>query len=385
MIMPSLTRRAVLITGGASATILAAVGFAAWAPGTASATEPWRRAGESLGDPRLDALAYAILAPNPHNRQPWTFRLVGSDRIDIGCDLERRLPHTDPFDRQITVGFGCMLELLRIAAAEKGYAATITVFPDGEPAPRLDGRRVASVHFTRDQGVARDPLARHILSRRSIKTVYADRAVPQRSLAAITGAAGPGVVAGGTVDPARARALAALAWDAWQIEYATARTRRESIDLMRIGNAEVAANPDGIELGGIPMGLMRMTGIVSRDALDTPGSTAYQQGLDMFDPIIHSAPGFAWLISPANTRADQIAAGRAWVRMNLAATAAGVAMHPLSQALQEFPEMRVPYRAVHRALGAGDGRTVQMLGRIGYADSVDPTPRWPLETHLVGA
>jgi heterotetrameric sarcosine oxidase gamma subunit len=41
-------------------------------PSTASATEPWRRAGQSLGDPRLDALAYAILAPNPHNRQPWT-------------------------------------------------------------------------------------------------------------------------------------------------------------------------------------------------------------------------------------------------------------------------------------------------------------------------
>lgn len=383
--MPRFTRRALIISGGASATVVAALGFAAWAPGTASATEPWRRAGQSLGDPRLDALAYAILAPNPHNRQPWTFRLVGDDRIDIGCDLNRRLPHTDPFDRQIVIGFGCMLELLRIAAAEKGHAITVTAFPDGEPTPRLDSRRVATVQFTRNATVERDPLARYILSRRSIKTVYTDRAVPQRSLGAIIAATGPGIGAGGTVDQARARALAALAWDAWQIEYATARTRRESIDLMRIGNAEVAANPDGIELDGVPMGLMRMAGIISRDALDTPGSTAYQQGLDMFDPIIHSARGFAWLISLANRRADQIAAGRAWVRMNLAATAAGVAIHPLSQALQEFPEMRGPYHAVHQALSAGDGSTVQMLGRIGYADSVDPTPRWPLETHLVAA
>lgn len=383
--MTRITRRAMLITAGATAAVIAAAGVAAWYPGTASATEPWRRAGQSLGDPRLDALAYAILAPNPHNRQPWTFRLVGSDRIDIGCDLARRLPHTDPFDRQIVIGFGCMIELLRIAAAERGYTALITAFPDGEPQPRLDGKRIASVTLHRDHATARDPLAQHMLSRRSIKTIYDETSVAPRHLAAITNAAGTSVVAGGTIDPARTRRLADHAWDAWMVEYETARTRRESVDLMRIGNAEVAANPDGIELGGLPMGLMGITGIITRDALDTPGSSAYQQGIDMFDPIIHSARGFVWLVSDANSRIDQLAAGAAWLRMNLAATAAGVALHPLSQALQEFAEMAEPFDAVHGEVGARDGRVVQMLGRIGYATTVDPTPRWPLETHLVTA
>ncbi len=383
--MPILTRRALIVTGAASATVIAAAGIAAWYPGTASATEPWRAAGQSLGDARLDALSYAILAPNPHNRQPWTFTLVGADRIDIGMDLSRRLPHTDPFDRQLVVGFGCMIELLRIAAAEKGHAATITSFPDGEPQPRLDGRRIASVTLTPDPIVLRDPLARHILARRSIKTIYGDRTVPQRTLDAILSQAGPVIAATGTVDRDRVERISAITRAAWQTEYATARTRRESIDLMRITNADIVANPDGIELGGAPMGLMNMVGMVTPDTLDTPGTTAYRSGLDMFDPIINSARGYAWLVSPGNSRSEQLAAGRAWVRINLAATAAGVACHPLSQCLQEFSEMAVHYRAIHSELGADGGEKVQMLGRFGYAQTVEPTPRWPLDSHLVAA
>ncbi|MEL6725467.1 MAG: twin-arginine translocation pathway signal protein, partial [Pseudomonadota bacterium] len=71
-----LTRRNLLISGGAAAVIggIGVVG-AAHGPGLSKARAPWQKAGESFGDPRIDALAYAILAPNPHNRQPWQFDL----------------------------------------------------------------------------------------------------------------------------------------------------------------------------------------------------------------------------------------------------------------------------------------------------------------------
>jgi hypothetical protein len=161
--------------------------------------------------------------------------------------------------------------------------------------------------------------------------------------------------------------------------------RRESIDLMRIGNAEVAANPDGIEMGGMAMGLGKMLGFITRETLDTPGSSAFQQGIDMFRPILASAQGYVWLITPDNGRAAQIAVGRRWVRLNLQAAALGIALHPLSQALQEVKAMAGPYAEAHRLLGAVDGAVVQMLGRIGYADAPDPTPRWPLQSRLVAA
>lgn len=69
-------------------------------------------------------------------------------------------------------------------------------------------------------------------------------------------------------------------------------------------------------------------------------------------------------------RATQLKAGRAYVRMHLEATAAGVDMHPLSQALQEFAEVRASYEGLHRELGVDPrGGPVQMLSRVGYAES----------------
>lgn len=94
-----------------------------------------------------------------------------------------------------------------------------------------------------------------------------------------------------------------------------------------------------------------------------------------------TAMAHVWQITRTNTRADQIAAGRDWVRINLAATAAGVSTQPLSQALQEYPEMKKLFAEVHARL-AGDGGTVQMLARLGYADTVPASPRWPLSAKI---
>ena len=376
------TRRAILTTGSASVLILGAgMGGFAWYPGTHAARKPWAVAGKSLGDPRLDALSYAILAPNPHNRQPWWFELVDDDKIDVYVDLDRLLPETDPYNRQITVGFGCMLELLRQAAAENGYRADLDLFPDGEPYPNLNGNRIAQVTLVKDP-VQTDPLFTSILQRRSLKDPYSEKPVSSDTLQEVINAGGTALSISGTTDKAVTKRLTDIAWLAWMIEYETAATRRESIDLMRIGNRAVAKNPDGIDMGGTSMSLMNMTGMVTHRALDTPGSMAFKEGIKMYRDIIYTARGFVWITSPSNTRTDQIEAGIAWVRMNLAAQSLGLGIHPLSQCLQEFPEMEDPYGQIHSALDAAGG-TVQMLGRVGYANFPKPSPRWPLSTRLV--
>lgn len=379
-----LTRRTILMTGGAAA-LVGGLGTLklAHGPGQAAARAPWSQAGESFGDPRLDALAYAILAPNPHNRQPWQFELVGDRDILVRVDLERRLPHTDPFDRQITIGFGCMLELLRMAAAEKGYRVGVETFPEGAPQPRLDKRPIARVSFLNATSES-DPLFKDILARRSTKEPYdLKRQVAPETLEAVVSAGQGALQIGGTLDSVRVARIVDLAWTGFQIELATDATRRESVDLMRIGNREVVQNPDGIDMGGVQMGLFKMTGIVNRDGLDTPGSAAYQAGLDMYHPIIHSAQGFVWVVADQNTRMSQLQAGKAWVRMNLAAQRAGLCVHPLSQILQEFPEMAEPFEAIRSELGVSGDGVIHMLGRIGYTKFPRPSPRWPLESKLV--
>ena len=87
-----ISRRALLTTGTASAVVIG-LGGAWWATtGPArSAREPWSTASEGFGDPRLDVLAYAILAPNPHNMQPWRIGLGEGSDFTVHCDLDRVL------------------------------------------------------------------------------------------------------------------------------------------------------------------------------------------------------------------------------------------------------------------------------------------------------
>lgn len=339
---------------------------------------PWAVAGASAADPRLAAMAWAVLAPNPHNRQPWALRLVGDNEALLFCDLERRLPATDPFDRQITIGLGCFLELFRLAAAERGQDAAITPFPDGEPTPRLDARPVARIILS--PGGVKDSLFAVIPARRSAKLPYdVTRPMPegiQARLAAALLEPGRLGVASGDV-----AAIRDLTWRAWVIEAETPAAWGESVELSRLGSAAVAAQPDGISLWGPQFDAMLARGELSHEAMRA-GQPGHAFALRQYQAMLASTNAYVWLTTPGNSRAEQLAAGRDWLRLNLAATAAGLAMQPVSQALQEFPEMAGPKAEARRLLRA-DG-TVQMLSRLGFTTRpVPPTPRWPAESRIL--
>lgn len=86
------------------------------------------------------------------------------------------------------------------------------------------------------------------------------------------------------------------------------------------------------------------------------------------------------MVTPGNDRVTQVNAGRAYARAQLAATAQGLALHPLSQALQEYVEQQQPYADIHALAGAtAPGETVQMWVRVGFAQPVEPSPRRRLQ------
>ena len=367
------------ITGGGI--VLAASGVALFAstrsPTTALA--PWGMVG-TYDDPRKNALSYAILAPNPHNRQPWVVDLVGEDAIILYFDTDKQLPHTDPFDRQLTIGLGCFLELMRMAAAADGYRADITLFPEGEDESGLDKRPIAIAKFSEAAPVV-DPLFEHVMSRRSNKEPYdTSRPVSADALNRIVDVARYASL-GGSVDADDIAYWRQLSTEALLIEIETPHTYKESVDLMRIGKAEVNANPDGIDFSGAMFETLSMVGVMTRESLLDTNSTGYLEGVKAVTRNTETAMGHLWMVTKGNTRTDQIRAGADWLRVNLACTAEGLGFQPLSQALQEYPEMAELYATTHQRLAPDDG-TVQMLARIGYGPDVSVSPRWPIDAKI---
>ncbi len=157
------------------------------------------------------------------------------------------------------------------------------------------------------------------------------------------------------------------------IEVNTPRTWRESVDLMRIGGAENLANPDGISIMGPHIDRLIAAGQISRAMMADTSSPGFRAATERYSASINGTPAVVWYATANNTREDQIAAGRLWMRLSLTATQFGLGMQPMSQVLQEFEEMRDALKEFHSFLGVEQPRRVQMLARLGYGPDVAPT------------
>ena len=358
------------------------------------AVAAWQRPGNEA-DVRRWILGYAILAPHSHNLQSWVLDLRVPGEILLRCDPGRLLPETDPFSRQIMMSHGTFLELLDLAARERGHRAEIELFPEGVFAfDSIDARPVARIRLAPDAGVARDPLFAQTLKRRTNRSVYEPgRAVPAAAWQAMAEAVNPNPLRFGHVDATQSALLQQhrdIAAEAWRIELVTPRTILESFKVLRVGATEVAQHRDGISLMDPKVVWLNRFGLFDRSQAPKPNDFATTSQIKDFGEKLASTSAFLWMVSEGNERVTQVNAGRAYARVQLAATAHGVVMHPLQQALQEYPEQAGPYADIRRLLDAPQPagtvpQTVQMWARVGHAPEVSPAPRRGVAAHLVGA
>ena len=124
------------LKGAAAGTVLLAGGgvwhassSGVFSTGKGPAYEPWENWRADDGRGPLPLVRAAVLAANPHNTQPWLFRLSES-RIYLFADTTRNIGAIDPYLREMHVGIGCALENLLLAAEANGYAFEFALAPD---------------------------------------------------------------------------------------------------------------------------------------------------------------------------------------------------------------------------------------------------------------
>lgn len=385
--MTNLNRRQWLRLMGGGALVAATlplIGCSSQLP--AEALAAWLPPSPAL-DLRRWVLSHALLAPHSHNLQSWLVNLDEPDTILLRMDRSRLLPETDPHSRQMVMSQGTFVEILALAAQQRGYRAEVTPFPEGEyEGPRVDDRPTARIRLVADSSLKPDPLFAQVFLRRTNRQPYVAREPDAGALEAIrTSMAGypvrVGFVSATQAAITRHRQIAS---EAWRIELSTPRTLLESYKVLRVGPREIAEHRDGLSLNDPFVRMLTALGLFDRSKPSAPDSSAITGQISDFNDKIATTPAFFWMISESNDRITQLQAGRAYVRAQLAATAHGLSMHPLQQALQEYPEQREQHAAIHRLLGANTpGQTVQMWARLGYAPPVEPAPRRGLAAHLM--
>ncbi|MDW6004075.1 Acg family FMN-binding oxidoreductase [Vibrio mangrovi] len=332
-------------------------------------------------DLRETLLGYAMLCPNPHNKQPWKVAFIGKNVIRLYVDEERLLPQTDPVYRQIHIGQGTFIETLVIAASQFGIWAEVVYFPLGEyDNQSLEALPVADITLIPDTHIQPDKLFSQLLTRQSTKTPYSDESFDTALLAEVLDVVQEEQFGLNMIHREQDRAaMRNYLTQAMEIEESDHRRSLETIAMFRFNDQELAEYRDGfgLEQNGI-VGVKRKlaeTFFISREKAETDPEAFGRESVQQVRKIVANTPYYVLLSSHDNQRTTQLRIGRVYQRINLLVNSLGLAMHPMSQILQEYDDMLTLQDEFKQHFGISHSDTVQMLFRLGKAEATPLTPR----------
>ncbi|MCA1194977.1 MULTISPECIES: nitroreductase family protein [Saccharopolyspora] len=304
-------------------------------------------------------------APSLHNRQPWLFR-VTADVIELHADLSRRMPGTDPEDRELRLGCGAALYDLRLALEHVGVRPLVTLLPsEREPELLAQVRRGGSVRVRAEQSA----LLRAITARRTNRRPFLATPVPKPHRTALVGSVSAEHSWLHVVDrPQRAELLGLVR---------RAHDRQLRDEAFRAEMAAWTGLPDGAAEG-----VQAASAGPTREPQDEWVLRDYSGGRDrprVPGKDFEDDPLMLVLCSYGRGRQADLEAGEALQRLLLTATSLGLAASMLSQVI-EVRETRGELRAL-----LGGTLEPQAVLRIGYGTPVPATPRRAPEDTLLTA
>ena len=339
------TRRAVL--GTIAGLLLAGLGYRAWERGVFAgengpAYAPWKDWRGTPGEGPRRPLHAAILAANPHDTQPWLFR-ISEDRIVIMADRTRRLGSLDPFGREMQMGLGCAIENLAIAARAFGLGAKSVPVEGRLTAQPGDAPVTAALIELAPAAAPPTALFVAIPHRHTNRGPYRrDRAIsPMRLRQFAQLVSSDDLRMAFVAEPGARHALGMLIVEATEQIIADPQMSADNARWFRAGRREIDKHRDGVTIA--TSGLSPAMIALAEMAPDVGARTADREWLAMTrDTQLGTAPVLgAILVRDRLDMVQAIEAGRAWQRLHLAATVAGLAAQPLNQPVEIADRDRV--------------------------------------------
>lgn len=348
--------------------------------------EPWDKhyAGK-FEDPRIRLTAYGLLASNGHNMQPWKIRLDKNDSMVfyLYADSSRMTKQVDPYSRQMMVTQGTFLDYVETAGRAIGYQTNIDLFPNGSYNERnltesMDTKPVAKITL-RKADPQSSPLFNALFIPDTNRSAYKpDPLTPAQISKLDSLSEEPGFSVKVYQDKTNVSRIGAFAMKGAVVESGVKRVMEESAKIFRANEYQknkyrYGFSVEGQGTSGTKMHLMQ--GLVTL----LPSMNSEKAASDLFiqstRESVDNTPAYVMIRTKDNSRESQVRSGMIYSRLILEASSSGLAVQPLSQILEEYPEMKQLYNGIHRDY-APDGGTIQMLVRIGKpVQSVPQTMR----------
>jgi nitroreductase len=327
----------------------------------------------------------AILSANPHNSQPWRFRISPS-AIDMFVDPSRNIGAMDTYRREQHIGLGCSLENLLIAGQAKGYDVRLAVLPDaGDP--------TLIAHVELNPGTVSNLALYQAIPQRHTHRAPFDttRNLSPSTLSGLDGEVADiqgAAIVWITGDTAKHQ-LGQLIVEAAQ---AIAGDHGQSVDSFRWWRdswSDIQSFQDGmtIDAAGLSPLITALGKILPPQSREQNDQAWIQQTRDNY---VKTAAAFGIVVVRDSTdNTQRIAGGRLYQRLHLAATNRGMAMQPLNQITERIDREKLLALNPRFTQAAADlmpepGWQPLMSFRVGYPTvDASPSPRRRAEAVLL--
>jgi hypothetical protein len=314
--------------------------------------------------------------------QPWKILLDKSDKnvFYLYADSDRITPEVDPYSRQMMVTQGTFLEYVAIGGEKEGYDTKIDLFPEGnyDEGNLTDSMKqlpVAKISLTK---TAPDNIALFdtMFLPDTNRSAYQKTSLTEEEINQLDGInSDPSLSLQIYKDEDNLNKLGEIAMEGLTVEAGVDRVMEESNVIFRSNEKQKNKYRYGFSMEGQgTKGIMKymMQGMVTLFPSFNQGSAASDLYIKSGKTSVDNTPAYIIIKSKDNSRSSQVKSGMLYSRLIATAHNLGLVMQPLSQALEEYPEMSAVYQKIHKDYGT-NGETIQMLVRIGK-----PTKDTPL-------
>lgn len=317
----------------------------------------------SLGSDRSNMIRLASLSPSGHNTQPWSININQPDCWTVKLAADRLLPVVDPVQRESWLSVGAFIETLALAAGEYGYRADFSV---------SESDAAIAVKLNEAARIAFPPAI--IEQRRTLKKNYLSRPLSQPDLARLLGQQSP-FCEYYPLDSGEGVFLSDITLEANRLQVQRDDAQAELADWIRWTRREAERYQNGLTPAGMEMpDWLRWLAEYFFDREAVLGSNFRAQTIKMAEEMVKQGAGWLLICGSGASIAKLVATGRALQSIWLRAKAMNIAVHPMTQALEEAK--------THELVTArfGCSAPVQFVLRLGYVANYPPpvSPRMPL-------
>ena len=309
----------------------------------------------------------ASLAPSGHNTQPWSIKINQPNYWTVKLAPDRLLSVVDPDNRESWLSIGAFLENLALAANDFGYDVEIN-----------SSKSVATVDVILKIAKKQPFPLEKIEQRRTLKKSFLSRPLSKNDLSRLLGKQATWCEYF-PMESTTGKFLSEITLEANRLQVQRDDAQAELADWIRWTRRDAAQRQNGLTPAGMEMPewlRWYAQNFLSRE--DVLGASFREQTLKMVEQQVRQGAGWLIIRGSSSSITDLVATGRVLQSIWLRAKVMNIALHPMTQALEEAQPRELMASRFEQSA------PVQFILRLGYVSDYLPpvSPRMPLSRIL---